>query len=264
MSTIAIGAIRLNFRLLTLVTGYNIIALSRHPTMKPETGSKLTVAVIFLALAGLVILASAESSRGQGVNPNPDNPPYGGYGPGSGRDDDPGFSGTAAANGARFDSQNSPGNTGSVGRPDAENPSNRDAGTSGSTNRPGGASEDGLAHLSDHPSSFRNGEEMVVIDSARERKERESSKKEHDPTFDGSGLFADISPMPSATPSRAVKPVPSASPKARPSATPRVSPIPSEKPDERPDVAPEASPTPSAPESRDVDPAPSATVSPHN
>jgi hypothetical protein len=107
-------------------------------------------------------------------------------------------------------------------------------------------------------------ERVIVVDPEKERKERE--KMHHDPTFDGSGLFADIKGIPSATPGARVDPVPSASPKAtvRSSEKPNVSPSPSATPRGHSQAAPVAGPVPNAPKNQGASPVATATVSPHN
>jgi hypothetical protein len=123
----------------------------------------------------------------------------------------------------------------------------------------------GLAPLpAPKPEIIGGNERMIVVDPAKERKERE--KMYHDPTFDGTGLFADIKGIPSATPGARVNPIPSASPKAtaQSSEKPKVSPSPSATPGRHSPVTPVASPVPHAPKSQGVSPVPSATPSPHN
>ncbi|MEY2525681.1 MAG: hypothetical protein QOE73_452 [Verrucomicrobiota bacterium] len=249
--------------------------------MKIKTKGKVPVAAIFLALTGIIIFASAGSSRGQGQS---QNIPAAASGPGFSRDNNPGIIGRTAADGTRFDSQNNPGNTGNVfGQATAADASsNRDSGTGGSGNgsaASSNASANAFTHANDNAVFNRTGgrgEEMVVSHSRKEGGKENvrsagasadkgtSEKAEHNPTFDDSALFAGINPIPSATPSRGVNPVPSASPAGRPDENPRVSPIPSATPGGRPAGVPGVSPIPSAPQSKGINPVPSATVSSHN
>lgn len=182
--------------------------------MKFETRSKVMVATIFLAFAFLAILVCPRSSLGQELDPEAAARAFEKSAFGERR--------TSVPEGAR--------------RADDPSP----------------------VHAPKREAQGR--EKMIVTNSAAERRERENAEKRklekapRDPTFDGSALFAGITPKPSATPSRAANPVASASPSAtgQPLEISRASPIPS------------ASAIPNAPKSLGASPGPSATGSPHN
>jgi hypothetical protein len=111
---------------------------------------------------------------------------------------------------------------------------------------------------SSHPSH----EKMIMVDPAKERKARENAF--HDPTFDGSGLFADIKPPPTATPAARIIPAKSTTLNAGGSllADPKQNPFADPGPSESSSPAPKASPRPSPAESPTESPSPSPSASP--
>jgi hypothetical protein len=116
--------------------------------------------------------------------------------------------------------------------------------------------------------SERRREKMIVVDPAKEKERRQKENAFHDPTFDGTGLFADIKAAPTATPSAHESSLKSATFNSGGNflGEPELSPIPKLSPSKQSSPAPVASPTPSPAKEQQESPtpSPSPSASPHD